>query len=195
MTSCIISYCFIDWSIVLFQLTADALLMSTSIPPKVYTTLLILALTWSSYLMSHCMGRAFPPALMISYAAVLIVPGNLGCLVIVLARMAMLAPSCANLMAMASPMPLDAPVITMVLFRSGFDCCWSAICLFMSCNLCIYLLDNFIPFYFTLILYNIWFITYRSSSYLIPSQTFLISNSLKSSLALFFTKSGKCFNS
>ncbi len=116
MTSCIISYCFIDWSIVLSQLTAEALLMRISMPPKVYTTFWILDLTCSSNLMSHWMGKARPPALMISYAAVWIVPGNLGCLLIVLARMAIFAPSYAHLSAMASPIPLDAPVMTIVLF-------------------------------------------------------------------------------
>ena len=46
----------------------------------------MLDLTWSSYLMSHWMANARPPALMISSAAVWMVPGNLGCFVVDLCR-------------------------------------------------------------------------------------------------------------
>lgn len=47
------------------------------------------------------------------------VPGNLGWGVVVLARMAMLAPSCAHLSPMAKPMPREAPVMTIVLPARG----------------------------------------------------------------------------
>ena len=43
------------------------------------------------------------------------VPGSLGCGVVVLAAITMLAPSLAALRAMALPMPLLAPVINKVL--------------------------------------------------------------------------------
>lgn len=111
---CIRSNFFIDWSMLLFQSTAEALFIRISIPPKVSTTFSILFLTYSSNLISHLIGRAFPPAFVISYAAVYMVPGNLGWGLSVFAKIATLAPSLAHLMAMASPMPLEAPVMTIV---------------------------------------------------------------------------------
>ncbi|MEO1112390.1 MAG: SDR family NAD(P)-dependent oxidoreductase, partial [Pseudomonadota bacterium] len=59
--------------------------------------------TASSSRTSTTSGRAFPPAASISSAAVKIVPSSLGCGSAVLAAMAMLAPSCAALSAIALP--------------------------------------------------------------------------------------------
>ena len=48
------------------------------------------------------------------------VPGSLGCGSVVFARIAIFAPSLAHLRAMASPIPLEAPVITTVFpYRGG----------------------------------------------------------------------------
>jgi hypothetical protein len=47
-------------------------------------------------------------------AAVYIVPGSLGCSSTVLANIAILAPSFAHALAIAKPIPLEPPVITIV---------------------------------------------------------------------------------
>ena len=67
-----------------------------------------------------------------------IVPGSLGCLLVVLARMAILAPSRAHLNAIESPIPREAPVMTIVLLESGF--CGSLLLIYcwMSSNLFIF---------------------------------------------------------
>ena len=49
--------------------------------------------TYSSNLTSHYIARACPPAFSISFAAVKIVPGSLGCGSVVFANMTILAPS------------------------------------------------------------------------------------------------------
>lgn len=67
-----------------------------------------------------------------------IVPGNLGCLLVVLARMAILAPSRAHLKAIESPIPREAPVMTIVLLESGFCGCLLLIYCWMSSNLFIF---------------------------------------------------------
>lgn len=54
-------------------------------------------------------------------------PGNLGLASAVLARMAILAPSLAQALAMANPIPLEAPDITTVFPANGFLSVW--ICL------------------------------------------------------------------
>ena len=69
--------------------------------------------------MSHCTGSALPPAASISSAALKIVPGSFGFASAVFAAMTMLAPSAAARLAIARPMPRDAPVMKRVLpFRS-----------------------------------------------------------------------------
>ena len=64
--------------------------------------------------MSPTIGSACPPASSISLAAVYTVPGSLGCGSAVLATSAMLAPSAAARLAIASPMPRLAPEMNMV---------------------------------------------------------------------------------
>ena len=56
------------------------------------------------------MGRATPPAASISFAAVKIVPGNLGFGSAVFAAIAMEAPSAAARRAIAKPIPREPPV-------------------------------------------------------------------------------------
>ena len=94
---------------------ADALLTQISIPPNVSTVTLIASLTLSSERTSQTSGRATPPASSISWAAVNIVPGNLGCGSAVLAAMAIFAPSAAAFLAIAKPIPLLPPVINSTL--------------------------------------------------------------------------------
>lgn len=48
------------------------------------------------------------------------VPGNFGFYVVVLAKMATFAPSFAQALAMASPIPLEPPVTTIVFPLKGF---------------------------------------------------------------------------
>src|SRR5215831_5009024 len=67
--------------------------------------------------MSVTQARALPPAFSISSAAVKIVPGSLGWGCVVLAAMAMLAPSLAARSAIALPMPRLAPVMKRVFPR------------------------------------------------------------------------------
>src|ERR1700744_1052048 len=64
------------------------------------------------------MGNALPPARSISSAAVKMVPGSLELVSVVLAAMAILAPSRAAFSAMARPMPRLAPVMNRVFPRS-----------------------------------------------------------------------------
>ena len=64
--------------------------------------------------MSHLRGKAFPPAFLTSYAAVYMVPGSLGWGSAVFAKIQTFAPSLAHLIAIARPIPLDAPVMTTV---------------------------------------------------------------------------------
>ena len=61
--------------------------------------------------MSHWIGNALPPAASISLAAENIVPGNFGLASVVLAAIAMLAPSRAARSAIAKPIPREPPVI------------------------------------------------------------------------------------
>lgn len=72
---------------------ALALLIRISMPPNVSTTFLIASSTSLSLLISHYTPKDFPPASSISLQAVAIVPGNLGCGVTVLAKIATFAPS------------------------------------------------------------------------------------------------------
>ena len=79
----------------------------------------IAAFTASSSRTSTTSGKAFPPAASISSAAVKIVPSSLGCGSDVFAAMAMLAPSCAALSAIALADAREAPVTNSVLpFRT-----------------------------------------------------------------------------
>src|SRR6266436_7980595 len=94
--------------------TALALLTTTSSPPKVATACSIALFTCASSRTSTTMGSAFPPTLVISSAAVKMVPGNLGCGLSVLAAITTLAPSRAARNAIARPMPRDAPVMNRV---------------------------------------------------------------------------------
>src|SRR5215475_3426819 len=85
-----------------------------SSPPNVAAAFSIAPCTCASSRTSTTSGSAFPPALVISSAAVKMVPGNLGCGLSVLAAITMLAPSRAARNAIASPMPRDAPVMNRV---------------------------------------------------------------------------------
>lgn len=60
-----------------------------------------------------------PPRFSIYLAAVKMVPGNLGLSVTVFAKIATFAPSFAHAFAIANPIPLEAPVITMVFPLKG----------------------------------------------------------------------------
>jgi hypothetical protein len=97
------------------MLIALALFTSTSMPPNASTVFWIASLTLFSSLMSHYTARHLPPRLSISFWAVKIVPSSLGCGVTVFARIAIFAPSFAARLAISKPIPLDAPVITIVL--------------------------------------------------------------------------------
>ncbi len=94
--------------------TALALFTTMSMPPKCAAVLSIAALTAASSRTSTASGSARPPAASISAAAVWMVPGNFGCGVSVFAAIATLAPSRAALMAIARPMPREAPVTNSV---------------------------------------------------------------------------------
>jgi len=85
-------------------------------PPNSFTVFSIASFTLFSSLTSHWIGKQRPPAFFIYSAALNIVPSNLGCDSTVLAAIAIFAPSCAARKAIASPIPLDAPVIKSVLF-------------------------------------------------------------------------------
>lgn len=60
------------------KLIAEALFINISITPNLETTYSIAFFTFSSSLISHYIGNAYPPAASISLAAEKIVPGNLG---------------------------------------------------------------------------------------------------------------------
>lgn len=92
-----------------------------SIPPKVLTTFYMHYITFFSFLISHCKGRALPPSSYIYFAAEKIVPGNFGFYSVVFANNATLAPSLAHAFAIARPIPLDPPVTTIVFPLKGFD--------------------------------------------------------------------------
>lgn len=104
-----------------------------SIPPNCLTAASTAFWTWISFRTSTAQGRHLPPAasttrshdnqltfqeesitLLLSSAAVKIVPGNFGWGSVVLAAMMMLAPSLAAFNAMALPIPRLAPVIKRV---------------------------------------------------------------------------------
>ena len=90
---------------------ALALLITMSIPPNSSTVFSTAFLIWSSCRISVMIGSALPPHSSISSAAVNIVPGSLGCGSAVLAKIATLAPSFANSLAIESPIPLLPPEI------------------------------------------------------------------------------------
>ena len=90
---------------------ALALFITISIPPNSSTVLSTALLICSSCLISVTMGSALPPHASISSAAVKMVPGSLGCGSVVLAKIDIFAPSFANFLAIASPMPLLPPEI------------------------------------------------------------------------------------
>src|SRR5216684_410433 len=94
--------------------TVLALLRQTSMPPNRATVAATAASTCSSSRMSQTSGSAAPPAFSICLAAVWIVPGSLGCGWVVLAAIAILAPSRAARSAIALPMPRLAPVMNRV---------------------------------------------------------------------------------
>lgn len=115
LTECIKSYFFIEVSKDFVKLIADALLIKISIPPNFYIVFCIQSFTFYSFLISHSKGRTFAPKLYNYLAAVNIVPGSLGWGIIVLAIMTIFAPL-AHFFAIAKPIPLDAPVMTIVWF-------------------------------------------------------------------------------
>src|SRR5215469_2710021 len=86
-------------------------------PPKVAAHCPAAAATAASSRTSTASGSARPPARSISAAAVWMVPGNFGCGCVVLAAMAMLAPSRAARSAIALPIPRLAPVMNRVFPR------------------------------------------------------------------------------
>src|SRR5262252_961066 len=88
-----------------------------SIPPNLSTVFATPAATCASSRMSVTQASALPPAFSISSAAVKIVPGSLGWGCVVLAAMAMLAPSLAARSAIALPIPRLAPVMNRVFPR------------------------------------------------------------------------------
>ena len=100
------------------RLIADALFTQMSMPPNCSTALATASATESPSRMSPTIGSACPPASSISLAAVYTVPASLGCGSAVLAISAMLAPSAAARLAIASPMPRLAPEMNMVLPES-----------------------------------------------------------------------------
>src|SRR5215510_6810922 len=94
---------------------ALALLTRMSMPPKCSAHRLAASCTRASSRMSTGIGSARPPTATISSAAVWIVPGSFGFGCSVLATIATLAPSLAARLAIARPMPREAPVMKRVL--------------------------------------------------------------------------------
>ncbi len=86
-------------------------------PPKRSTAAAIAASTCASSRISVATASALPPARSTSAAAVWIVPGSFGCGSVVFAAMTTLAPSAAARIAIAWPMPREAPVMKSVRAR------------------------------------------------------------------------------
>lgn len=93
------------------KLIADALFIKISNFPHFSMVLLKASSTSSLLRISHTTGRASPPDCSISFAAVYIVPGNLGFGEEVFAATTILAPSLAHLNAIDLPIPLSLNVI------------------------------------------------------------------------------------
>mmetsp|Transcript_99540 Transcript_99540/g.320907 ORF Transcript_99540/g.320907 Transcript_99540/m.320907 type:complete len:265 (-) Transcript_99540:1708-2502(-) len=94
---------------------AEAQFTRMSMPPKASTVRFTAVAIESSSRTSTVQASARPPRASTSSAAAKIVPGRVLCASVVLAQMATFAPSRAARLAMASPMPREAPVITRVL--------------------------------------------------------------------------------
>ena len=94
----------------------EALFTSTSITPYLALTSSIADFTSSSFLTSHLIGSAIPPAFSISLAAVWMVPGSLGWTSTVLESITTIAPSLAARNPIAKPIPRLAPEITITKF-------------------------------------------------------------------------------